>query len=253
MTTDILLFDMPSGLGSPTSPNVWKVRLALNYKGLNYKTQWVPTPSIEATLKPFGIKPTGVKPNGQPHYTLPAIIDRTNPSEPVYMSDSFPIIEYLERTYPSPSKALFPPGTKGLQSVFETFVQTKALGVAPSLLIMGLYNSKTAEDKADFRQRMEARFGNMESIEKQGAEREAVLKDLEATFTTLSGCFMKEGGIFVMGNQPCLADFTLCGLIIFLKGVSPDEIWTRMSVWDNGRWDKYLQSFQDWMAVDNHP
>ncbi|KAF8895869.1 hypothetical protein CPB84DRAFT_1782016 [Gymnopilus junonius] len=108
MHTNITLLNIPSIRGISASPSTWKVRLALNHKRLNYRTQWVPSAEIEKFCKPLGFKPTGAKPDSSPHYTLPTFIDRTNPSRS--LADSMPIVEYLEKTYPpSPGAELFRP------------------------------------------------------------------------------------------------------------------------------------------------
>ncbi|KDR79114.1 hypothetical protein GALMADRAFT_242980 [Galerina marginata CBS 339.88] len=253
MQTDIVLLDIPSPKPLPTSPNTWKVRLALNYKKLNYRTQWVPTSAIEAVCRPLGIAPTGIKPNGSPHYTLPAIIDRTDPSHPIFLSDSMPIVEYLEKTYPpAPGTELFPGNTLSLQAVFVQFVMGRLMAFIPELAIMAIYHSKSPDEQLDFKQRIETRFGKpIDAIEKQGAEREASFKALEQVFTMLKFAFSKnEDGDFLMGSQVSFADFALFGFLTMIKSASPEEIYPRIISWDGGRWGRYLEGFEGWIAVD---
>jgi len=276
MPTDILLFDIPTTLSGPNSPNTWRVRyvvlieeciypgllcleslrFALNYKGLDYRTQWVDVSAIEATCKPLGIHPTGVKPNGQPQYTLPAIIDRTDPSDPVILSNSIPIIEYLESTYPpAPGSELFPGGTKAFQVLVIQFVVIKLLSFVSKLALKDWYRSKSPGEQVNLRARVEGRFGKpLEEVELKGAEREATWKELEQIMKSVEDAFKKnESGPFLMGRQVSCADFALCGALIFFKGISPDGLWEGVASWDGGRWARYLDAFKDWMAVDNHP
>ncbi|KAF8956562.1 hypothetical protein BDZ97DRAFT_1941460 [Flammula alnicola] len=229
-------------------------RLALNYKKLQFRVRWVPTVEIEATCKSLGIAPTAVKPNGQPHYTLPAIIDRTDPTRAVVLSDSIPIIEYLEKTYPPPPNCdLFPPGTQALQVLFIQFPVAQILGVALGVVAMGHLAAKIEGDRADLRQRMEARFGKpFEDIEKRGAERDKVWKELEQLFKLLGDAMDKNGkGQFVMGERVRFADLALCGCLIYIKCVSPDDAWVKISSWHGGRWARYFDAFRGWMQVEN--
>ena len=233
-----------------------KRRLALNYKKIPYTTEWVPTADIKSTCIKYGIPPSGTRPNGEPHYTLPALIDHTNPDYPVMLSDSIPIIEYLEKTYPSPpERRLLPDGTTPLQLLFTEFVLPKILIFVPSLAIMAFYRSKTPRDQADFRKRTEAAYGKkLEEIEKQGPEREAAYKELEELFGKLVTAWRKnENHPFIMGERPTLADLAVAAILIFFKLISPNELWVRVSGWDDAFWLRYLNAFSGWMNVDNHP
>jgi glutathione S-transferase len=74
-------------------------------------------------LKKLGAAPTSVKPDGNPFYTVPVISDsirKTGSGEPTIVSDSWNIAIYLEETYPKP--ALFPPGSRALQALFQEYI-----------------------------------------------------------------------------------------------------------------------------------
>ncbi|KAF8994045.1 hypothetical protein BDQ17DRAFT_1252212 [Cyathus striatus] len=252
--TKILFFDIPTRLSIPTSPNTWKVRLALNYKGLQYTTKWVQTVHIESVCKLYGIPPTARKPTGEPHYTLPALIDYTRSrSEPTILSDSTPIIEHLESRYPShPSRMLFPPGTRAFHAMFENFIAKNIYRHMTSLWLMDLYNSKTDEDRSYFRRRMEAQFGKrLEDIEPHGAARENVWNEVRAAFAELASFFAKNGsGVFAAGERLSFPDFALGSCLITLKLISPHETWGKMSTFDNGKWVRYYAEFERLMVVN---
>ncbi|KAG1898643.1 uncharacterized protein F5891DRAFT_1043170, partial [Suillus fuscotomentosus] len=111
-------------------------RLTLNYKELTYGTKWVETTDIESVCKSLGIPPTSMLPDGTPKYTLPALIDNTF-TPPAVLSDSNPIIEYLERTYTDPdsSRAVCPPAIRSLHAIFEYHV---AQSITAQLLPVGM-------------------------------------------------------------------------------------------------------------------
>jgi hypothetical protein len=75
----VVLYDNPSRFGTGTcwSPNVWKsemhsvavvfsldtnvislARLLLNFKGIDYRTEWLHGPDIEPTLASLYVRPT---------------------------------------------------------------------------------------------------------------------------------------------------------------------------------------------------
>lgn len=89
----------------------------MNIKGIPYKTVWLEYLEIEDTFKKAGIAPTGTR-AGKPLYTCPGLVD---PNTGAAIADSFTIAEYIEKTYPDPSKpTLFPPGTRTLQVYFQS-------------------------------------------------------------------------------------------------------------------------------------
>ncbi|CAJ2510512.1 Uu.00g133210.m01.CDS01 [Anthostomella pinea] len=91
--SEITLFDLPSkGTCWTWNSNPWKTRLALNYKGVPYETEWVEYPDIKPrllehfpTTTPFYSIPTVCMPNGK------------------WIMDSVKIAEELERRHPEPS------------------------------------------------------------------------------------------------------------------------------------------------------
>ncbi|GAW07249.1 AChain Crystal Structure Of Glutathione Transferase Gstfua3 From Phanerochaete Chrysosporium [Lentinula edodes] len=115
----IVFYDIPFAESNICwSPNTWKTRYSLNYKGLSYRTEWIEYPDIEALCIKIGAAPTDVKADGiTPDYTLPVIYD---PSTDKTISDSFAIALYLDTAYPDTPK-LFPPGTQALQEAFVHF------------------------------------------------------------------------------------------------------------------------------------
>ncbi|KAJ8699426.1 hypothetical protein PTI98_002541 [Pleurotus ostreatus] len=77
----IIFYDIPSSLEPQAwSHNTWRVRYALNIKGIPYQTVWVEYPDIEAVCKKIGASPTGEE---APHYTLPVI--KTHRLAPSYL------------------------------------------------------------------------------------------------------------------------------------------------------------------------
>lgn len=82
------------------------MRAALNFKGVPYTQSWVSYPDIKPLITGFGLPPNEA---GLP-YTLPAIIHKSSITSNPHgaMMDSLPIIEHLDKVFPSPP--LFPSG-----------------------------------------------------------------------------------------------------------------------------------------------
>ncbi|KAH7323063.1 hypothetical protein B0I35DRAFT_407464 [Stachybotrys elegans] len=92
----LVLFDIPSREPCKSwSPNTLKTRLALNFKGIDYETEWIEYPDIAPKLAEAGVSPqTGeLAP-----YTLPAV---RLPSGK-YVMNSASIITELEALKPTP-------------------------------------------------------------------------------------------------------------------------------------------------------
>jgi glutathione S-transferase len=102
--------------------SVW-VRLALNYKGIEYKTVLVEFPDIQKVMAEVGASPSGQNPDGTPRYTVPTIYD---PNHKTFVTDSLEIAKYLDKLHPE--SVLVPPGSEDL------FKQLVLRGSVPVML-----------------------------------------------------------------------------------------------------------------------
>ncbi|CAE6419736.1 unnamed protein product [Rhizoctonia solani] len=115
MTLDVVYFN---ARGATWSPNTYKTRLCLEYKGLPYRTEYLTLPEIESKMKELGVPP--VK-ETSPQYTLPVIADPADDpnGKPHYVGDSFKIAVYLDEKYPAPEyPSLFRSGTRSMEHLF---------------------------------------------------------------------------------------------------------------------------------------
>ncbi|KAI3579577.1 hypothetical protein IWW34DRAFT_820357 [Fusarium oxysporum f. sp. albedinis] len=113
-TNKIIFFDIPSR--SPQvcwSMNTWRTRLLLNYKGLDYKTEWLEYPEIKERLSEH------VSPNEQgTPFTCPAI----QLPDGSYIMDSYKIVDVIEEKYPEPSVHLNNPMQDRLRASMIKFM-----------------------------------------------------------------------------------------------------------------------------------
>ncbi|KAF7188064.1 Glutathione S-transferase-like protein ustS [Pseudocercospora fuligena] len=95
--TEIVLYDLPSKDPCTSwSGNALKTRIALNYKKIPYRTEWVPYIRLQQTLKN-----TGVKPNPEPNWSDYSVPTVRFPDGKVIM-DSAQIAPELEKIQPNP-------------------------------------------------------------------------------------------------------------------------------------------------------
>ncbi|KAF4613866.1 hypothetical protein D9613_007611 [Agrocybe pediades] len=250
MTSTIILYDIPSDIpGSAWSKNTWKVRFALNYKGLPYKTEWVAFPDIEAHCKKLGIPPTGKTAwGGEDHYTLPAIYD---PTTNKYLAESFIIAKYLEETYPDTPR-IFPNGTIGLQEAFTDAFDARTAILFRFMAHYGLSHLDSRTQEYLRRTREKAIGKKLEELMPTG---EAAVQDwrkVEEGLQKVEEWYAQtdEKGPFILGNVVSWGDFVVAGHLIWAKLVSGEgsKEWKAIASWNNGRWAKLLDSLDKYSA-----
>ncbi|OCH85523.1 hypothetical protein OBBRIDRAFT_300600 [Obba rivulosa] len=231
------------------SPNTWKTRLTLNYKGLPYKTTWVEYPDIESTCKEIGAEPTGfgLLKEGKPYYSLPIIHD---PNTGVTVSDSIRIARYLDKTYPG-TPAVIPPSLEAFYVIFEeAFWQTISMPLLPVMMPISC-SQLNPRSEAYFRETREERFGPMlggklENWAPAGPVREEHWKAVQAGFTKMAGWLSADGNerLFFMGEKLCYMDLVVAAWLVWIKKVlgHDDPEWLQVEKWDGGRWGRLMQA-----------
>jgi len=246
----IILYDIPSLLpGKAWSPNTWKARVVLNYKGIPYRTEWVEFPDIEPLSKKLGIEPTDHKPDGSPRYTLPVIHD---PSTGVYIADSTAIAEYLEKTYPD-TPSVFPNETIGFQKAFAAAFET-SLDAVWSLIIPATYFKINPASVECFRRTAEIIFGQtLEDLLPTGnARTEGWAKFEKALASVYSYLAMTdEKGPYLLGDTISWSDLVLFSFVYWFKliwGENSKE-WKDIASWNGGRWEAHIDALKKYQTV----
>ncbi|KAF8798616.1 hypothetical protein BYT27DRAFT_7177613 [Phlegmacium glaucopus] len=248
----IIFYDIPSLVpGKAWSPNTWKARFTLNYKGIPYRTEWIEYPDIEPHCKTLGINPTGKKPNGNPHYTLPAIHD---PSTGTYLADSLLIAEYLEKTYPD-TPSVFPYQTESLQHAFQFAFWESLAPVRPFIITAIFPKLGTRRSEEYYRRTREHFLGKpLEEVVPVGRERIEQWAKFQEGMNKVDECLAKTDpkGPFVMGDTISWADFFLSGYLIWFKIVwgEDSEEWKDIASWNEGRWDNLLRALGKYQTIN---
>ncbi|KAL5483389.1 hypothetical protein ACEPAI_8620 [Sanghuangporus weigelae] len=246
----ITFYDIPSKLpGKAWSPNTFKTRISLNYKGVPYKTEWVEYPDIEPTLKKLGGVPTSKK-DGRDHYTLPAIHDSATGK---VITDSTKIAEYLDATYPD-KPLLFPPGSRAAVATLEYVFIQKITKLFLILLPESNYRLNESSE-AYFRSTREKSFGKkLEELAPPGPARDAIWKEVKEGLDKLAEFYDKNGEdkLFYLADTFSFADAVVIGFLVWMKiifGVDSAE-WKMLASWCDGRWAKLVESTKELHVVN---
>ncbi|KAJ9149482.1 Glutathione S-transferase [Pleurostoma richardsiae] len=206
-TRDITLLDLPSKDPCSTwSRHPWKTRLLLNYKGLDYKTEWTEYPDIKPKVQPH------LPPNesGTP-YTIPTI----KLSDGTWIMDSSKIAHTLEKLHPDPPLHLESP----YQTRVDQIVSKVGQLVCPlcySRVPVNLLNEASVEYWYTTR-RQRLGMSVQEYEEKYGGE--AAYSGAEPYLRQMTELLKENEGPFLMGSEVSYADFTWVALLLFFKRV----------------------------------
>ncbi|KAJ7321016.1 hypothetical protein DFH08DRAFT_889794 [Mycena albidolilacea] len=247
MSTSIVFYDIPSTLPNCCwSPNLWKSRYALNFKGIPYTTVWLEYPEIEEKCKEIGASPTRNKPDGRPHYTLPMIHDLATGA---VISDSAKIAAYLDATYPD-KPMLMPAGTAGLHRAFEDAAHALISPIYPYGLPAAHKNLNPVSAEY-FRRTREVAWGKtLEDLTPKGDEDAVEWKKLKDGFGKLDEWIRVNGpeSPYFMGDTPCYADLWTAAYVMWIRLVLPGK-WEEVKSWHEGRWAKLLKGLEEYETV----
>ncbi|KAF8659866.1 hypothetical protein AX16_001750 [Volvariella volvacea WC 439] len=254
----ITFYDIPSSHPIIAwSPNAWKIRYALNYKGLPYKTEWVEYPNIAAICKRIGAAPTAANRLGQsPFYSVPVIRDLTSNR---VISDSIAIARYLDEQYPDTPKVLrIDEGFGVLQYAFLQAFRNPILSVLMQFCVPKVIHILNPESQAYFRSTRETHTfkKRLEEVtpRKETGDWEREWKQVEKTFGKANDWFInggQEGKVFITGDNPVFADFVIGGYLMWVKTAFGEDSreWMDVSSWHGGRWGTINKELEKYATV----
>lgn len=251
------------------SPNPWKSRLALNFKGLPYLTTWVPLPDVAKVRQSLNIPPCRKFADGSDFFTLPILKD---PATDSLVGDSFDIAIYLQKTYPdSGAGNLFPPQTldyvlpenliplvplsEAREGEFEEYAKfNKFVDVAFSmhaqLAVQEFpFDPTTAEaSKAEFVRR--AGMSSWDDFALVGEQREKAKESLREMLGGLAKLFLRDtSGPFILGTQASYADIIVGGWLRMMRATLPRNEWEEVKSWHDGVFGKLHDALETYSEV----
>ncbi|TVY36989.1 Glutathione S-transferase-like protein [Lachnellula occidentalis] len=218
----LTLYDLPSkGRCSCWSLNPWKTRLALNFKNIDYKTEWTEYPDIASRLSPhFPTAPISWNPKPSP-----SVSKKDHPTPPLHLDS--PLLPKVQALLPK----IMPP----LSPVWQPAVPTNLLNPA---------------SKEFFERTRAERLGKpLAQIAQESGGEEAWMAALPG-IKELGALVKAEGGPFVMGKTPSYADFVIVGWLRFFK-VIDEKLYERVVSIEPAFGTLYDASKQ-WLERDDH-
>ncbi|KAM5355337.1 hypothetical protein ACJ41O_001983 [Fusarium nematophilum] len=202
----ITLFDLPSRPPRAAwSLNPWKTRFLFNFKGLDYKTEWLEYPTIKPTLEPHvsANESTGT-------WTIPTV----KFPDGTYLMDSRKIVERVEKEHPEPSVHLDSPVLARLEEIMPRLMpplRPVYFTTVPERLL--------SEESVGYWHETRSKMVGMplDQLNKEKGGQQAwdaaqpVLHEVEALLKESSD------GPFFLGKTPSYADFVWAGFLIFIQ------------------------------------
>ncbi|GAB0134117.1 hypothetical protein EsDP_00002502 [Epichloe bromicola] len=240
-TAQITLLDLPSREPCSTwSLNPWKTRLLLNYKGLDYKTEWTEYPDIKTKVQPH-LPPNE---NGTP-YTIPTV----KLADGTWIMDSRQIADAIEKRHPEPSVHLDSPYLTKVGDVLSKIIE-HIRPMCFSRIPVNLLNEASVQYWYDTRKE---RLGmSVRDFEKKYGG-EAAYKAAEPHLKQMTDLLRESDGPFFMGTEPSYADFVWVGALVFFKRVDAEvskEVLRRTG--DRAVHESLLDACAPWLKRDSH-
>lgn len=186
----------------PFSPHVWKTKMSLAHKGLDF--EFVPIGFTE----------------------IPAVEDGATSLVPLLrdgerlVKDSFEIALYLEQTYPDRPPLFGGEGAMAISRFVEGWSQTTLHPAITRIIIRDIHDRLDPVDQAYFRQSREKRFGkSLEAVAESGG---AALETLAEKLEPLR--HMLKFQDFLGGASPLFADYIVFGAFQWARIVSPQRL-----------------------------
>ncbi|KAM0466195.1 hypothetical protein ACHAPV_001151 [Trichoderma viride] len=221
------------------SMNTWRIRLLLNYKGLDYKTEWVEYPHIKSRLNQH------VSPNEQGRqFTVPTI----QTPDGSYLMDSYKIAEFIEEKHPVPSLPLNTP----VQLRFRDSL-IKFMGKLAPIYVPAVATQLLGEESLEYflTTRQEDAGMPLDEFKKQqgpGAfERcEPFAREITALLNESSS------GPYFMGDTISYTDLMWASILLFFKRLGTEEYQEVLRVTgDAGVHTRLLDALSPWTGRED--
>lgn len=235
----ITLFDLASKDGNKCwSLNPWKARFVLNFKGLDYKTEFLEYPDLKTRLAPHFDPPLETYTSPTIHYT-----------DGRYIADSKVIAQTIDKDHPEPPLHLDSPYLTKLEEILPSLMPALSGNYVP-FIPKRLLNDASVPYWYSTR---EAKFGmKLDDLEaSQGGE--PGFSKAEPLLRQVTDA-LKENpyGPFFAGKTVSYADFVWAGFLIFWRRIGEDKFAELLKrTGDPAAHEALLKAVEPWSERDN--
>lgn len=181
------------------SPYCWRICMALAHKGLEWETlPW--RFGDKARIAPFGSE------------TVPVLVDGDQA-----ISDSWKIALYLDEAYPERPPLFGCDAARGEALLIKFWTERSLHPFITRMTVRDILDVLHEKDRAYFRESREKRLGRQ--LETIVADREETRKAFRQALDPLRA--MLDTQPFIAGDTPNFADYTVFGMFMWARGVSP--------------------------------
>jgi len=181
------------------SPNCWRIKMALEHKGLVAET--VPWHFVEKDAIAF---------SGQK--AVPVLVDGDKT-----VSDSWAIARYLESTYSNRPTLFGGPEGEGLALFVKFWCEQTLNRTILRIILPDLFTRLHEKDKAYFRESRVTRFGT--TLERYALPAEEGVSLLRDALSPMRATLQRQP--YLAGAQPNFADYIVFGSFQWARAVSP--------------------------------
>ncbi|KAF2447486.1 hypothetical protein P171DRAFT_470751 [Karstenula rhodostoma CBS 690.94] len=240
MAQQVIFYDIPSKAPAKGwSFNPWKVRMVLNMKGVDYKTEFVEYPDLVPTLKALGLPPND--PN-EPGY----FVDYTSPAiryaDGTFSMESWHIVHALEKQYPTPSLHLD-------DSIVEKVRNLAVVGPIVQNLMPKVPKNLLSDVSAEyFYLTRESMFGKpLQQVEAEAKDEN--WEDMKPVAKEIGDLLREKGGPFFLGETVSYADVCFVTYLKFMEMLD-EEVFKRYLALDEA-FPKVYEASRKWLARDD--
>ncbi|KAF3937028.1 hypothetical protein ABW19_dt0210018 [Dactylella cylindrospora] len=245
-STTYTLFDIPTKSDPPRSwsPNCWRARAVLNYKGVPYETEWIEYPDIRVRLAEMGLPSKG----GLFPYTLPMLRVTITPpdgSDPQikYLTDSLDIVKYINDNHPSPP---FDFNTSPISDETDKFLQENFLNAFCGLVLPEVANILPPRSCEYFLQTRPVWMKmSVAEFQKMKIEQGA-WKELEEGMKKLKEFLGRNGGPLLLGEEEVtFGDVRVLSYMIWAREGSTEEVYGKILEWGGEPLERFMKAMDE--------
>ncbi|KAJ4132010.1 hypothetical protein NW765_013822 [Fusarium oxysporum] len=219
------------------SPNPWKSRFALNFKGVPYSTSWVALPDITKVRTGLNV-PACRKFNDD----LPKLWRRDLfPTQTLDFDFEHPYIlvplsEWRDKENPEYAKF-----NLNIDAAFTAHVQLGVQG-------MPFDPASEEESKAEFVRR--AGVKQWDDFALVGEARDKMMESLREMLGNLSKLFTRDtSGPFLLGKKASYADMVVGAWLRMLHATLPEDEWAQIAGWHDGTFGQLHEALDAYAEV----